>query len=54
MAELTRAEVRRALQALGIRLDEDDEEDVTFRVNAILEQLSRLDTVPLDEDRRGD
>jgi hypothetical protein len=53
MPDLTGADVRRALQALGLRVNDDDEEDVTFRVNAILEELARLDTVPLDGDPPG-
>jgi len=47
MADLTPGDVRRMAAAIGLVIADDDLEDVTFRLGAILEHvaaLERLDT----------
>ncbi len=45
MADLTPEQVRSLAAAIGLAITDDDLEDVTFRLNASLEHLARLDTL---------
>lgn len=43
MADLTPEQVRSLAAAIGLAITDDDLEDVTFRLNAILDRLRELD-----------
>lgn len=45
MADLTPEQVRSLASAIGLAITDDDLEDVTFRLNASLEHLARLDAL---------
>lgn len=42
MSDLTAEEVRTLAERIGLAIGDDDLEDVTFRLNAILEHLAAL------------
>jgi hypothetical protein len=45
MADLTPEQVRSLAAAIGLAITDDDLEDITFRLNASLEHLARLDAL---------
>ena len=49
ISELSTADVRALARALGLSIDGDDEAEVTHRLNAFLQALAPLASLPLDD-----
>ncbi len=53
MADLTHEDVRRMAAAIGLVIADDDLEDVTFRLGAILEHVAALEQLESRDPERS-